>query len=462
MVQHNSIKRSRLWLSFVPLILLLSLGLVVAGPFSMHQDAHAASPNLYAQLVSRHFQSLGRGLDGLSSQCPDPQNQLACYTPAQLSTAYSVQPLAARGYTGAGQTIVVVDGSQDPTIQSDLQKFDSMFNVPDPPAPIQTFFPQGEGQPNPGVATEITLDVEGAHELAPGANIDLVLANTDSARTINDIVAAIVGAAKFAIDHNLGSVLSLSISEDERCVPQSLLDEMNATFAEAAQKGISVLAAAGDNGASNYTCDASTFFSSPGVGLPASNPNVTSVGGTFLQTDSAGDYQAESAWTQASTNGGATGGGFSRLYPEPAYQHGVPSIDAVGTRAIPDVALVGDPRSGVLFFCTYCNRGGGPVTFSEGGTSVSTPLWAGIVAVGDQLAGHRLGNLNPALYKLGQSSSAGQSLHDVTVGNNTFTYSDSFGTHTVNGYTAQVGWDAVTGWGTPKAAALLPALIQGA
>jgi subtilase family serine protease len=393
MVQHHK-RRAPKMVAIVTLILLMSF--FVGGPFYFH--AHAAGPSLYAQLVSRHFRLLGSGPDGLSTQCPDPQT-LACYTPAQLANAYSVQPLYQQGITGAGRTIVIVDGSQDPSIQSDLQKFDQMFNLPDPPAPVQIFFPQGEGTPNPGVATEITLDVEGAHELAPGANIDLVLANTDNARTITDIVQRLTDAATYAIDKNLGDVLTMSISEDERCVPASLQAEMNTTFASAAQKGISVLAASGDDGASNFTCDASTFFSTPGVGLPASNPNVTAVGGTFLQTDGAGSYQAESAWTQASTNGGATGGGFSGLYSKPAYQQGVPSIDAVGKRAIPDIALVADPASGVLFFCTYCNRGAGPVTFSEGGTSVSTPLWAGIVALGDQLAGHRLGSINPALYK---------------------------------------------------------------
>lgn len=450
------LKQSKLLLPLV-LSILLSVGLVATSPLYHRQDAHASGGTLYDSLISRQFQLLGSGPKGLNRRCPNPNDPLACFTPAQLSTAYAVQPLYQQGVTGKGQTIAVIVGSQDPSLVQDLHQWDQTFGVPDPP--LNIFYPQGPGAADPGVSVEITLDVEAAHALAPDATINLVLANTDTATTLDGIVARLIDAAKYAVDNNLGDVMSLTFSEDERCVDPTLFSEMNATFARAAQKGITVLASSGDTGATGFTCDLSSLFSTPGVSVPASNPDVTAVGGTNLITTSAGVYNSESAWTQVTADNGATGGGFSSLYAEPSYQQGISSIDSVGKRAIPDFALLADPRGGLQLICSFCN-GGTPVQFSLGGTSISAPLWAGILALGDQKAGHRLGNIHPALYKIGESSSASHSLHDIVGGNNTYTFTDPNGVPiTVNGYSATRGWDPVTGWGTPKAVAFLPLLI---
>ena len=147
---------------------------------------------------------------------------------------------------------------------------------------------------------------------------------------------------------------------------------------------------------------------------------------------------------------GATGGGFSKLFKEPKYQKDNISKSANATlknrRGIPDISWNADPNTGVLVYLSFL----GPKQtgyFLFGGTSAGSPQWAGLVADGNQLAGHSLGFLNPTLYALGNDRESGNAFHDITVGNNT-----SGG---VTGYDATQGWDLSTGWGTPKGEQLL-------
>jgi subtilase family serine protease len=170
---------------------------------------------------------------------------------------------------------------------------------------------------------------------------------------------------------------------------------------------------------------------------PASDPDVTAVGGTALTTAGTnGRYQSESAWS-------ASGGGFSTVYRRPGYQ--APFQDNNKQRGVPDVAFNGDAlNSGVIVVW-------GGKAIRVGGTSAGSPQWAGIVALADQKGGHRLGEINKSLYHIGKSDAYGSAFHDVTTGNNSIAG--------ITGFAAAPGWDATTGLGTPDVANLIPLLI---
>ena len=163
-------------------------------------------------------------------------------------------------------------------------------------------------------------------------------------------------------------------------------------------------------------------------------------------------YIGETAWNIPPSAGGpaAGGGGFSRLFPRPAYQDGIAGIGA--TRGVPDVAADADHRTGMAI--AFSGGGKDYILLGGGGTSVAAPLWAAVIALADQYAGRDLGFVNPALYRIGRSAYYHQAFHDVTTGTNTVT----FPTQTITGYQAAPGWDPVTGWGSPNAQVLVPLL----
>jgi subtilase family serine protease len=194
----------------------------------------------------------------------------------------------------------------------------------------------------------------------------------------------------------------------------------------------------------------------PTSSFPNDSPWVTSVGGTVLDPTTTGGY-TDIAW------GGlgpypevGSGGGFSAFYSQPSYQQSLPaSIQSLasGKRGLPDVASAAAIETGLggIF-------GGGP--FVTNGTSAGGPLWSGLMAIANQMAGHPLGYINPALYQIAASGKYAQDFRDVTQGNNSVY--DENGELIVQGYNAGPGWDAVTGLGVPIADHLLPDLIAAA
>jgi subtilase family serine protease len=296
-----------------------------------------------------------------------------------------------------------------------------------------------------------------AHTIAPAATIDLVLANLTSAFSPNDFLAFTLQATKYAIDHSLGDVISQSFGVGETCVGSAYLESEQKVFRKARDKHITLLASSGDSGAGGIVCSGPFINFAQAVSLPAVDPLVTSVGGTTLDADvNTGNYNSETTWNEWSQQAGATGGGFSTLFPVPSYQQGIPG--ARSTRGIPDIAFDADPMTGVLVVLTEFGQ-----TFLVpfGGTSVGSPAWAGIVALADQYAGKRLGFLNSALYRILASNAYTRAFHDITVGNNTVTVLDNQGNPvTIQGYNAGPGWDAVTGVGTPRTSGLIPLLVK--
>jgi subtilase family serine protease len=418
--------------------------------------------------ISRHaFHPEAAGPDAVRFSCQSrPMDGSAgprCYQPSQIQNAYDVTPLLDKGQNGAGRTIVVIDAYGSPTMSADLAQFNQVMGLPDSqlqivaPFGVPAFDPNDDNQVGWGIET--TLDVEWAHAIAPGANIVLALAKSNNDSDILDV-------QRYVVDHDLGDVVSQSFGEAEQCMDPTLLSQSHTVFQQAVAKGMTLFASSGDSGAAQPGCnpgDPALFAAS----TPASDPDVTGVGGTTLTADtSTGAYQGETAWTEpfgcnppavASTDVNCSGGGFSTVFSRPGFQNAVQKNAA---RGVPDVAYNAGVSGGVLIKCGFCNEifagapADAPIFFIIGGTSAGTPQWSALTAIADQIAHQRLGSINPSLYSLAQAKkhyAAG--FHDITAGNNDVA-------EIGGGYDAGTRWDPVTGLGSPDAAKLLPLLAQ--
>lgn len=450
----------RLLCSVVVLVALLSISL---GAFSPTAVVHAATANKgwniaelfgarplwkYARKISSASVGQGQIPPCLTSAVPP-----RCFSPQQIRRAYNIQKLLKAGITGKGRTIVLIDGSTSPTLTADVHLYDALYGLKDPK--INVIAPFGVPAFDPGAYVETALDVEISHAIAPDATIDLVLGDTSQARSPGDFDAILLRATKYAVENDLGDVISQSFGVGESCVGSAYLQAEQQVFRKARLRHITVLASAGDSGDLAISCSGSQITLAKGVSVPAADPLATAVGGTTLDADvNTGQYNSETTWNEGNSGAGATGGGFSSVFKRPAYQNGIPGIGAF--RGVPDVAFVADPLTGVPVVVSLF---GGTLIVPIGGTSVGSPAWAGIVALANQDAGGRLGFLNGSIYRLLGSDSYSKGFNDITTGDNTTTTFDNNGNPiTVPGYPAGPGWDAVTGAGTPKVSSLVSLL----
>jgi subtilase family serine protease len=423
----------------------LVAGLLVAAAYPAAASPGSKTP---AIAVAPHYKVAGKADPDVpptfNCQVSTPPT---CYGPAQIRTAYGIDKVNA---TGAGRTIVIVDAFQSPTIQQDLNLFDQTFELP--AATVNIVAPDGltpfdQNDANQvGWAGEISLDVEWAHAVAPGAKLTLVLAKSN-----ND--ADILSATQYAVDHNLGDVISQSFGEAEQCVDPAIERAQHRMFTQATLKGITLLASSGDQGAAQPSCDGSTFIKA--TSSPASDPLVTGVGGTLLDADHlTGVYHSETTWNEPQFEAG-TGGGFSAVYGTPVFQKQL----HLPSRGVPDVAYNAGINSGVLTVWSTSGLGANLV-FRFGGTSAGSPQWAGLVALAAQLRHARVGYLNPQVYALSLVKPVYAALfHDITTGDNSFVGTDASGNPvSIPGFPAAPGWDPATGLGTPKANTLVPVL----
>jgi subtilase family serine protease len=381
---------------------------------------------------------------------------ISCYGPTQLQTAYDLKPLYAKGLTGRGRTVVIVDSFGSPTIAQDLHQFDSDFGLPDPPS-LKVIQPAGAVPPfdgnnddMTGWAFETTLDVEYAHAIAPGANILLVetpVAETEGVTGFPEIVKA----ENFVINHNLGDVITQSFGATEETFPnRGAIFGLRSAFQNAALHGVTVLGASGDNGSTDFKLNLVDLYDHQVNSWPSSDPLVTSVGGTQLHLDAAGNRLApDNVWNDIPVGiDAAGGGGPSHVFPRPLFQLATRTGSGFA-RATPDISMSAAVDGGVLVYLGF--PGLDPGYYIVGGTSEASPLFSGIVAIADQIAGHRLGLINPRLYALGTRASKG--IVDVTIGDNTFTLLDDNGdpVFTVPGFKAGPGYDMASGLGTVDA-----------
>jgi subtilase family serine protease len=385
-----------------------------------------------------------------------------CYALRQLRVAYGIQPLLDRGITGRGQTIVLPEfppaaraGVEVPTvtdIRQDLAEFDNRFRLPVARLRVVNMLAHAA---SPWLASvEEVEDTEIVHAVAPGAAIrEVLIPSTDTASS-GTVGAAVVAALRLGLAH--GSLISLSAGAGEQCFTPAEVAQVNSILRAAQRERVTVVVSSGDSGAATTACPPKTGAAAVnGVDLPASDPLALAVGGTSLQAGrKTGAYIGEAAWNIPASAGGprAGSGGFSRLFPRPAYQDGIAGIGAA--RGVPDVAADADPRTGVAL--TVTDGGKHSMLIGAGGASAAAPLWAAVIALANQYAGRRLGFINSALYRIGRGASYHQAFHDVTSGTNTVALSGQ----TIVGSQAAPGWDPVTGWGSPNAQALVPLLAR--
>ena len=376
-----------------------------------------------------------------------PAQMQTCLTPHAMRVVYGIDSLIQKGFTGKGQTIIDVVSFGSPTLQQDMNVFDQAFNLP--PADLQVISPLNVPEYDPrhdkqGWGQETEMDVQVIHAFAPEAKF--IVLQSPVAET-----EGIVGLPEYRqlqqyiIDHQLGSIVSQSWGASELTLQDTQGQQELQKWNDLLQQGttnhhITYFSSSGDTGATDYIDDNNHLGNTLATSFAADSPWVTSVGGTSFQSTGSTFY--ETAWS-------SSGGGFSRFYPMPSYQKMLPTkVQKLfnNRRGVPDVSAQADPTLGLSVYL------GGQWTLS-GGTSASTPVWAAIEAIANQMAGHPLGFINPGLYKLATSATYQQDFHNITEGNNSNPQAG------VKGYSAAPGWNPVTGLGTPNAEKLIPDLI---
>ncbi|MBP0725504.1 S53 family peptidase [Bacillus sp. RG28] len=337
------------------------------------------------------------------------------YTPAELKGAYDINPLASSGYTGAGQTVAVME--LDGYKASNITTYSNNYGLGSP-APTNIYVDGYSGAAGSG-EVEVELDIEVINAIAPKAQVVVYEGpNTDQ--------GLIDTYQKIATDNTAKSI-SVSWGIGEQHSSSATMNSLHTIFQQFAAQGQSIFAAAGDNGA--YDSGGRTLE----VDSPANDPYVTGVGGTHL-TLSNSTYSSESIWSNK-TNRTGGGGGLSKVYAMPSWQSGpgVQNSYSNGKRQVPDVSADADPSTGYSIY----SQGSWTVV---GGTSAAAPLWAGIAALNNQYAAAtgkaNLGQANPTLYKAFNTTQLYPAYHDVTTGTNLY-------------YPATAGYDMASGIGTP-------------
>lgn len=342
----------------------------------------------------------------------------SAFVPSQIRHAYGFDQIANEG---AGQTIGIVDAYDDANAEADLGVFSKKFSLPACTTAngcfLKTYETSRKPAANASWAVETSLDIQWAHAIAPQAKIVLVEASTNN---LSDLISGVDVAVKHG-----ASAVSMSWTSGEFATERSLDNHFVAS-------GVTFVAASGDSGS--------------GVNYPAASPDVIAVGGTSLVLDARGNYSSETAWS-------GSGGGQSVYEYEPLVQSQFPiPEDSRGVRGTPDVSYNANPGTG---YAVYDSVGinGASGWFQVGGTSAATPQWAALIAIANSMrVANRKAHLtstNGALYSAAKTRTP-VNFHPVTVG--------------VNGSCGQicdagVGYDYVTGLGTPQAASLIESFV---
>ncbi len=459
-LQVNHVARGRHWISFS--------GKAAQAQRAFHTEIHRYRRNGVAHFanaaepsVPAALEGVVNGFDGLDDFGLQPMNIEAIATPDfnsggshylapdDVATIYNIAPLYAAGFDGSGQNLVVI--GQTAISLADIQTFRRRFNLPANDPRLVLF------GPSPGIRSvdlpEADLDIEWAGAVARKATIIYVYSRSVST------------SAQYAVDQNLAPVMTFSYGDCEPAASTVL----RSIAQQASAQGITWLVSSGDSGAATCDRDTPTPQAAKGqtVSFPASIPEITAVGGTeFNETNgaywaaantanggSALSYIPEKAWNDSVLRNGlhATGGGASVLYPKPIWQTG-PGVPDDKARDVPDVA-----------FSASADHDGYEVTSAGvshifGGTSVGTPVFAGMVALLNQYltsngsqAQPGLGNINPTLYRLAQSTP--DIFHDIVTGDNIVACAQGTA-DCVNGFlgfSTGPGYDLATGLGSVDA-----------
>lgn len=421
-------------------------------------------------------------------------SEVGCgYTPAEIQKAYNLTGLYKEGYDGTGQTVAIVDWCGSPTITHDANTFSAEFGLPKlTPANfsiIETPTPSMCAAPDP----EINLDVEWVHSIAPGAGIALIVPPSASFQDVDEAVF-------YAVNYQIGSVLSGSYGSEELYTPPSILATEDLINEIAAISGISANFSSGDYG--DFVLD-DPQDNPQSVSAPADSPYATGVGGISLALTSTNTIAWQTGWGTNETtlddsgdliqydppvNEGfifGSGGGASAFFYKPAFQSKLKG----NARLIPDISWLGDPFTGAVI--AISNPGVAPSLQYEtyGGTSLACPMFSALWAIANQEAGSWLGQAAPYLYAMPAGTitdilphtSSTNVTGKIKDGSGTTVYSAAdlaqplenttkfysalwdvplyqdttevitFGTD--SGLTITPGWDDVTGLGVPNAKA---------
>jgi kumamolisin len=346
---------------------------------------------------------------------------------------------------GTGQTIGILElgGGYH---QDELNTYFANLGIKSPKVTTASFPGGGSNSPgtnaldpqNPDV--EVLLDIEVSGSVAPGANIVVYFAPDASDQSFLGVMNAMIHDTA-----NKLNIISISWGGPEDEATDQFRNEFDQLLQSAAQMGITVCAAAGDNGSADFPTNDPNWDHAAHVDFPCSSPNILACGGTHI-TASKGSISSEVVWHDGPNDG--TGGGVSRKFPQPAYQSNIDHQAAVNPagpvmRGVPDVAGDAAPESGYQVLCDGqqfpdASKGIPPV----GGTSAVAPLWAGLMARINQALSKPAGFVNALLYG---SSVRATEFNDITRGNN-------------GDYKAATGWDACTGLGSPKGQNILKTL----
>jgi MYXO-CTERM domain-containing protein len=451
-------------------------------------------------------------------QTQDPIYGETALGPSDFAALYNTGPLTAAGTTGTGVNLVIIGETY--YTPSDITSFWSSFGITGVNK-VDVLVPNTGTQAvnSQGDLGETELDLEWSSAVAPGANIIFVYTGNDRAFTVDDSVAYTVEEGTHLVPgtgNGGAQIISESYGGCDADYQGSDAD-IDAEIAAAANlEGITYLAASGDSGAAGCIPQVGGLFTGP----PADMPGVTAVGGTefcggMFGSQLAGCYYAagptsvdtqqppffvnqnaveypitpgglslEGIWNDSNLQYGpsAGGGGASIIWPKPAYQQGVAGMPNDGARDVPDVSLTASPNNvGYLVYepTTLADGGTGSALGPIGGTSASTPSFAGILARVNQAvhangAPLGLGNVNPQLYALFASNGQTGAFHDIVIGDNTVPCDPTDSTNypncpvsdagpeagsTYGGYYAHPGYDLASGLGTVDATRLVAAWV---
>jgi kumamolisin len=366
--------------------------------------------------------NVGTGVDGTG------------YDPSDFRTAYDVP-----SQKSSTQTEVVGIFEQAGFRQSEITTFETAYGLPN--TPISAVSVDGS---KPSYNFEVDLEVVLDIDTVIGQNPDVSQIIVYAASVNTDFSTALIDAFNTIGDADVAKVINISYGLDENQQGASAVEAEGAALVQLEDQGQSVFVSAGDDGAAGRE---GTGLNAPD---PGSQPLVTSVGGTTMNTVTAGGaYASEVTWNDLASGEGATGGGVSDVWSIPSYQivHGksiaLKNGGSSTFRNVPDVAADADPETGASVYCTIY---GGWV--QVGGTSLAAPLWTAWVSIinADRVAKGlpRVGFVNPLLYPYGSDEGL-IGFHDITSGNNGSP-----------GYTAGIGYDNVTGFGSIDVAKLIP------
>ncbi|MGC2493420.1 S53 family peptidase [Candidatus Binatus sp.] len=371
------------------------------------------------------------------------------FGPPDLYTFYDETPLLTSNIDGSGSgCIAVVEDSNIDQPAADA--FNTQFGLPAlTGANFSTVLVDGTDPGQNNDEDETMVDVSYSHAVAPGSGIRIYLGNQN-----HTSASAILDAIHAAVTEKSSPCSAISISFSFCGGSKSFYKTQNGFFAQAASQGQSVFVATGDDGAaglklsSKGSCVTGT---SRNINELSASPNVTAIGGTEFTPDYSGGNDVgsvpESVWNDEV---GAAGGGQSKVFKKPAFQKGLIKKDK--KRDVPDISFAASPATPGFFYGGRNDQDAPTVICCIGGTSIGAPTWAGISQLISQSNGAPIGNLNTRIYQLGveaNASSAG--IRDVTSGNNNFNH--------VTGFSATVGYDKASGWGTVDMGVFVPAYL---